>query len=203
MHGSGDDATAWTNVGRAHLIADNLIAQKKAEPMIVVMPTGHAHFPGVDLDEIADRGEWYQENNAAVFADLEKVLLPLIRETYRVRSEPRDWAIAGLSMGGGQSLEFGLGRPEQFAWVAGFSSATAQNEEAAQEKFRHLKADHPFKLIWIGCGRSDFLLDRNEFFRAWLERKGVQHTYKLTEGGHAWPVWRSYLEEVLPMLFKG
>ncbi|MCB1090801.1 MAG: hypothetical protein KDL87_04680 [Verrucomicrobiae bacterium] len=202
LHGSGDDASAWTNVGRAHVIADNLIAAGKCEPLVIVMPYGHGHRPGTDLSAFADRGEWYRENNKAVFEDFFQSVVPLAENAYRLKKGPDDTAIAGLSMGGGQSLELGLNHPERFGWVAGFSSATPTDEAATIEPYRAFDPTLSRRKVWIGCGRADSLLERNDFFHGWLERKGLVHDYVLTEGGHAWPVWRDYLERWLTGLFR-
>ncbi|MEM7013965.1 MAG: alpha/beta hydrolase-fold protein [Verrucomicrobiota bacterium] len=202
LHGSGDDASAWTNVGRAHLIADNLIAQGKMKPMVIVMPHGHANLPGVDPYEIESSDEWRRQNFEAVHDDFFDRLLPLIAKRYRVRNDPEGRAIAGLSMGGGQALRFGLNRPDEFGWVAGFSSGIAGDDETAGEHFAQMPAAAEFKLVWLGCGKDDFLIERNEFFHEWLTKKNVEHAWRLTEGGHSWPVWREYLAELLPQLFS-
>lgn len=202
LHGSGDDASGWTAVGRAHCIADNLIAAGVAEPLVIVMPHGHAHRPGVDPDAIEDRAEWYRENDAAMADDFFRSVVPLVEKTYRLQDGPDRAAIAGLSMGGGQSLRIGLNHPEKFAWVAGFSSAVPADEKAAAEQYAAFDPRAARRRIWIGCGRSDFLLDRNDFFHGWLDAKSVPHEYVLTEGGHAWPVWRGYLEIWLRGLFR-
>ena len=197
LHGSGDDASAWTAVGRAHFIADNLIAAGKIEPFVIVMPYGHGQRPGVDKEALQEKRAWYRENNAAVFADFFQSVIPLAEETYRLKTGPENTAIAGLSMGGGQALELGLNFPGRFGWVAGFSSGVPQNPEAASEQYGGLDPEASWKRIWIACGRDDFLLDRNEFFHSWLNEKGIDHDYELTEGGHQWFVWRDYLESWL------
>ena len=203
LHGSGDDASAWTNIGRAHFIADNLIAGGKVEPLVIVMPYGHGQRPGVDKDALGDKGSWYRENDAAVIADFFQSVVPLVENSYRLKAGPGNTAIAGLSMGGGQSLELGLNYPEKFGWVAGFSSGVPGNEESVVERFGGLDPGASWKKIWIACGRDDFLLERNDFFHGWLEEKGIEHGYQLTEGGHQWFVWRDYLEQWLSMgLFR-
>ena len=202
LHGSGDDASAWTNVGRAHLITDNLIAQGKIKPMVIVMPHGHANQPGVDPYEIDNRDEWSRQNFEAVSEDFFERLLPLIAKRYRIRKDAEGRAVAGLSMGGGQALRFGLNHPDQFGWVAGFSSGIAGDAEKAKEQFGSMPKDAEFQLVWLGCGKDDFLIERNRFFRSWMTEHGIEHTWKLSEGGHSWPIWRDYLAEVLPLLFQ-
>ncbi len=202
LHGSGDDASAWTNVGRAHLIADNSIARGTMNPMVIVMPQGHGSYPDVDLGAIDDKTEWFRENNRAVEDSLFDEVVPFVAEHYRVRPDAAGRAIAGLSMGGGQALQFGLNRPDQFSWIAGFSSATPIDVEAAEALFPSLSQKPEFQLVWIGCGKADFLLERNQFFHGWLDEVGIEHTWRLTEGNHSWPVWRDYLVEVLPLFFR-
>lgn len=203
LHGSGDDATAWTAVGRAHHIADHLIAAGKVEPLVIVMPYGHGHRPGVEMDAITDRAAWSRENNTAVFADFFQSVVPLAENAYRLKPGAAHTAIAGLSMGGGQAMELGLNHPEKFGWVAGFSSGVPGNAESAAEQFGGLDPGATWKKVWIACGRDDFLLERNDFFHSWLKEKGIEHDYQLTEGGHQWYVWRDYLEQWLSMgLFR-
>ena len=201
MHGFGDDETAWTEVGRAHRIADNLLARGKIEPMIIVMPNGHpVPVPA------GQRFEDYAVQNLALLEkDYLEDLMPFIRERYRARSGPEDHAIVGLSMGGGQSLGIGLKHLEIFGWIGGFSSAAPRG--GLDEAFPALvantkKTNKRLKLLWVGCGRDDFLIERNQAFAEWLEKRGIEHTWRLTDGGHSWPVWRHYLAEFLPLLFQ-
>lgn len=201
LHGSGDDASAWTNVGRAHLIADNLIEQGRMKPMIIVMPHGHANQPGVDPYLIENKDEWSRQNFEAVSADFFERLLPLIAKRYRIRKDAGGRAVAGLSMGGGQALRFGLNHPDQFAWVAGFSSGIAGDAAKANEQFGTMPEDASFKLVWLGCGKDDFLFDRNVYFHQWMTEQEIPHVWKVTEGDHSWPVWRDYLIQLLPLLF--
>ncbi len=202
MHGFGDDESAWLEVGRANFIADNLLAAGKIAPLIIAMPYGHPlplERPQTFRDDYASR------NIHALEQDLLIDLLPLLQRNYHVTDSREQRAIAGLSMGGGQSLVIGLQHLNQFAWVGGFSSATPQQE--LEQQFSALlqdvnQANELLKLLWIGCGEDDFLLDRNEAFTAWLSEKGIRHTYRLTDGGHDWIVWRKYLAEFLPLLFR-
>lgn len=204
LHGSGDDASAWTRVGVAHRIADHYIRSNVAEPMVIVMPHGHASLPGVNLQDLPDRQAWGRANNSAVFRDILDDLLPLVRSRYLVARHPEHCAVAGLSMGGGQAMELGLNHPEVFQSIAAFSSALPEKEESAAKLYPELakgSSDRPNQWIWVGCGREDFLFQRNEFFHQWLTNLKVEHEYHATEGAHSWPVWRSYLMEVLPRLF--
>ncbi len=203
-HGYGDNEAAWMDVGQAHRIADNLIAAKKAVPMLIVMPYGHALKKGETGDLFGrDRGN---NNFEAVSADILAELIPFVESHYRTKKDAAHRGLVGLSMGGGQALGMGLAHPDTFAWVGGFSSGLADNEEAWAKIFSEVVArpeiaNQKLKLLWIACGKSDFLLDRNTAFIAWLEEKKIRHTYTLSEGGHAWPVWRRYLTDFLPLLF--
>lgn len=198
LHGSGDDASTWSRFGRAPLILDNLIAAGKAVPMIVVMPYGHARLPGVkNSSDRANRVEAFSR-------DLLQDIMPLVDKRYRTATGPGNRAIVGLSMGGGQSLRIGLNHPELFHWVGGFSSYLPGDMKALFPVLdaRPDRANKTLKTLWVGCGKDDFLLSQNQAFNAFLKQKQIRHVYRLTEGGHSWPVWRGYLAEFAPLLFK-
>jgi enterochelin esterase-like enzyme len=193
FHGSGDNEGTWTALGRAHLILDNLIAQGKAKPMIIVMTDGHAAPPTPE-----GRGR----NTELFKRDLLDNVLPLVEANYRVKPERFSRAIIGLSMGGGQSLTIGLNHPELFAWVGGMSSAINAPEQTFAAAFADAKATNAkYKMLWFACGKDDFLLKANQQFDELLTAKGITHTFRLTEGNHSWPVWRRYLVEFAPLLF--
>ena len=201
MHGYGDDESAWLEVGRAHWIADNLIAQGKIPPLMIAMPYGHP-LPidlKIEFDAYADRNMGLMEQ------DLLQNLLPFLDAHYRLASGPQHRAIVGLSMGGGQSLTIGLKHLDQFGWIGGFSSAAPQGKR--DREFMELLADvaatnRQIELLWIGCGKDDFLLERNRNFVHWLSDRGIEHQYCQSDGGHDWMVWRKYLADFLPLLFK-
>jgi enterochelin esterase family protein len=119
-----------------------------------------------------------------------------------VKTDAASRAIAGLSMGGGQSLTIGLNHLDQFAWVAGFSSAVPSREAIADTLNDAKGANEKLKLLWIGCGKDDFLRQRNEEFISLLKEKDLHHKWHLTDGNHSWPVWRIYLAELAPKLFQ-
>ncbi len=132
-------------------------------------------------------------------------LLPQLAEAYNLDDAPSSRATAALSMGGGQSLFIGLRHLNLFGYVAGFSSATP--DDHMEVHFESLLGDvkaanEQLGLLWIGCGKDDFLFDRNNAFSSWLDGHGIDHDYVVTEGGHTWPVWRKYLHEILPRLFR-
>ena len=198
LHGSGDDETAWTEVGKANLILDNLIASGSAEPMLVVMPNGHP-VPW------ARRRRGIGSDNTERFRnDLIQGAMPLVESLYRVKRGKAHTAITGLSMGGGQSLYCAATGLDHFAWVGAFSAAApAPDSDPAQSLLADPdRTNASLNVLWIAIGRDDFLLDRNQAFKAALDEAGIDHRYKLTAGGHSWPVWRDYLAEFAPLLFR-
>jgi len=194
QHGMGDNQATWVVHGKAHWILDNLIAQGRVRPMVVVMMDGHA---------AAARGmAGFQDNTAAFERDLLEDVLPFVEANYRVKTDAAGRAIAGLSMGGGQSLTIGLNHRDRFAWVAGFSSATPSREAIANTLNDPAATNEKLKLLWIACGKDDFLRQRNEEFIALLKEKNIRHEWYLTDGNHSWPVWRLYLADLAPKLFQ-
>jgi enterochelin esterase-like enzyme len=194
QHGSGDNQATWVAHGKAHWILDNLIAQGKARPMVVVMMDGHAAIGG------GSGGP--QDNTTAFGRDLLEDVMPFVEANYRVKADAANRAIAGLSMGGGQSLTIGLNHLDKFAWVAGFSSSAPSREAITGFLNDPAGANSKLKLLWIGIGKDDFLRQRNEEFIATLKEKDIHHEWHLTEGTHAWPVWRGYLTDLAPKLFQ-
>lgn len=194
LHGAGDNEGTWTALGRAHWIMDNLIAAGKTKPMVVVMPDGHAAF-AVARSPVTPFDNAMEE-------DLLKDLLPFVEANYRVEKTPAQRAIAGLSMGGGQSLAIGLNHPEVFSRIGAFSAAIPKDGVIAQALDRPAETNKAFKQIWIACGKDDFLFKRNVEFDQLLKGKGVNHQFLETEGNHSWPVWRRYLADYAPQLFQ-
>jgi len=195
FHGSGDNDATWTEFGRAHFIADNLLAQKKTRPMLIVMTDGHA-FTGNPTQVSTGL---VSRNVEAFGDDLLKDVIPLIEATYRVKANRESRAIIGLSMGGGQSLAVGLRNLGLFAWVGGMSSYLPNPEKIVAEAFAEPRPD--LKLLWIACGKEDRLIENARQLSAALKEKGIPHEFKETEGNHSWPVWRRYLGEFMPLLF--
>lgn len=194
QHGSGDNQATWTVHGKAHWILDNLIAQRRARPMVVVMMDGHAALPGATTG--------ITNNTLAFERDLLGEVMPFVEANYRVKTDAASRAIVGLSMGGGQSLTIGLKHADCFAWVGGFSSATPTNDAVAGALVNAQATNKKLKLLWIACGKDDFLVKRNEDFIALLKEKGIRHEWHLTDGAHTWPVWRTYLADLAPRLFQ-
>ncbi|RYD60863.1 MAG: esterase family protein, partial [Verrucomicrobiaceae bacterium] len=197
VHGSGDNHAAWSGHGKAHWILDNLIAQGKAQPMIVVMPDGHPIAPGT-----GSREEYGRANSEAFEKELTGEILPLVEATYRVRSDAQGRALAGLSMGGGHTLHTGLRHLDAFAWLGAFSAGIPSGDRIASAISQPESVNQKLKLFWIACGKKDFLIPRNRELHDKLTEKGVRHTWLETEGDHSWPVWRNYLTEFAPLLFK-
>jgi enterochelin esterase family protein len=193
LHGSGDTEDAWTVVGRANRIADNALAAGRARPMIVVMPYGHT--PNITSDRTRPR------NWKSFESDLIGDVIPFVEKNYRTQNGSEHRAIVGLSMGGGQSLRSGLGHSEMFGWIGAFSSSAPSGEELDTLLARPEKLNEKLRLLWIGCGRKDFLFEANQKLLAALDAKAIRHTAHITDGGHEWPLWRHYLNEVLPRLF--
>lgn len=205
LHGITDDATAWTNAGRAHVILDNLIARGQARPMLVVMPLGYA-FPNVaeDLFKLFGDRPRQRKSLEKFSATVLDELLPRVERSYRVARGRESRAIAGLSMGGAQATFIGLNHPDRFGWVASFSGAFVMYGDDFAGEFPSLKAGSApgYRLVWLACGKDDFLIERHRQFEAWLKGKGLEFRSKETPGAHTWMVWRRYLTDLAPLLFR-
>lgn len=198
LHGIGGTEIEWTRGGAAPWILDNLYAAKKIVPMIVVMPNGRASKDLSPRDPIPRQAPAF-----AVFEkDLLTDLIPFIEMNYSVKSERQARALAGLSMGGGQSLNFGLNNPDTFAWVGGFSSAP--NTKKANELIKDPgDAVKKLKLLWLSCGDRDRLLRISEDFHAALQEMKVPHIWHIhSNGGHDFSVWKADLYHFAPLLFR-
>jgi enterochelin esterase-like enzyme len=204
LHGFSDDASGWTAVGHANVIFDNLIAQGKAKPMIVVMPLGYG-----DYDVIRRGwGSWSNKDlarrNLSRFTDiLLAEVMPQVEGPYRIKKDPASRAIAGLSMGGAESLLTGLNHFDEFAWIGAFSSGGIDLQEfGAEFPGVNASANQKIKLLWIACGTDDGLIKINRAFKSWLKDKGVEFTDIETPGVHDWMVWRRNLAAFAPLLFR-
>lgn len=194
QHGHSDSHATWVAYGKAHWILDNLIAAGKAKPMIVLMLDGHP------IPESYGNGR-SPENTEELRRDLLEAALPLIEKNYRVLPGRENRAIAGLSMGGLHALTIGLNELETFSTVASFSGAIPEESILEPVLSQPEMANGQLDLLWIACGKKDFVLDENRKLVAFLEESGIDHTWLLTEGGHSWPVWRDYLAKLAPLLF--
>ena len=194
FHGANADETAWTRLGHVNLILDNLLAAHKMKPFVVVMPFGYGIAPGTPA---GSGGPSSQE----LFAkDLIEDVIPLVQARYRVSADRTQRAIAGLSMGGGESLSIGLNHVELFAYVAGFSAAVRQAE--FDKAYPALSRAKDLRLLWIGCGKEDSLMPANQAFAQYLTEHKVKFTFHESPGAHTWIVWRHYLNELAPLLFQ-
>ncbi len=200
LHGIGGDEFEWLNGGKPHHILDNLYAANKIEAMIVVLPNGRAMKDDRAVGDVMalDKVEAF----STFEGDLLNDLIPYIEKNYAVNTNRESRAIAGLSMGGGQALNFGLSNLNKFAWVAGFSSApNTKTFDSLIEKPK--KAIKQLKLLFITCGDEDFLFEVSKSRHQYLVEKGIPHTYVEIPGGkHDFDVWKYSLYELAPLLFK-
>ncbi|MBQ6192853.1 MAG: esterase [Prevotella sp.] len=214
LHGIGGDENAWSELGRATQIMDNLIAQGKAEPMIVVMTNGNISeeaCPGETSNGFHVPTMMLPKTMEGSFETAFPDVVKFIEKTYRVKKDKAHRAIAGLSMGGFHSLFISINNPDLFDYVGLFSAAVDQQQadpngfpniyENRNGKIDRLFAKNP-KLFWIGIGKTDFLFKNNNDLRAYLDSKHHKYTYLETDGGHIWRNWRIYLSEYVPLLFK-
>ncbi len=205
LHGNGEAQNGWVMNGRANIILDNGIADGRAAPMIVVMPQGHA-LQGANVGPLVRLAGETSMFSPRFPRDLLEDVIPLVERTYRVKPAPEQRAIAGLSMGGGQALSIGLANPKVFSYVLGFSAAVGGQFldmtgvlPGGPEGAASLRS---LRLVWLSCGRQDFLFQANKDFADVLRKAGVDLTYRETEGAHVWSVWRHNLHDTLPLLFK-
>jgi enterochelin esterase-like enzyme len=204
LHGFSDDASGWTAVGCANVIFDNLIAQGKMKPMIVVMPLGYGDYEMVrrGWDSWGDK-ELAHRNLSNFTNVLLTEIIPQVESSYRTRKDRESRAIAGLSMGGIESLLTGLNHLDQFAWIGAFSSGGIDLQDfAAEFPGVHASTNKKLKLLWIACGTEDGLIKINRQFKLWLKDKGVEFTDIETPGMHTWMVWRRNLAAFAPLLFR-
>ena len=214
MHGLGDDASSWVEMGAANVILDNLIAQGKAEPLVMVNTLGYG-FPGGPRSAMRDgmlRNVANQVTNE---------VLPLVEDRYHVAADRTKRAIAGLSMGGAEAAFTGLNNLETFAWIGSFSGAYVMwpmdaqeggggpgrrlSDESIARVFPSLdvSANERIELLWITCGDADRLVGVNRSFHEWLDARDIRHTYTETPNvGHVWPFWRDNLAELAQKLFQ-
>jgi enterochelin esterase family protein len=203
LHGFSDDASGWTAVGRAHVILDNLIAQGKARPMLIVMPLGYGVMEYVSRNAPSPRDPKLRQRSFEKFRDtLLTEIIPEVEKVYRVLKDRNSRAIAGLSMGGAESLYVGLNALTRFAWIGAFSSGGLSEDFNAAFPALDAKANAQLRLLWIACGTEDRLIDGSRKFRDWLKSKEVRHTGIETPGAHTWMVWRRNLAHFAALLFQ-
>ena len=207
LHGFANDHQSWHRYGRANDILDNLLAQRKIEPFLVVMPLGYggAHVNG-DGTGIAAKDSGTFGGDAALYErDLLEDIIPMIDRKYRTIAERRRRAIVGFSMGGGQAGRFGLRHLETFSQVGIMSAGMAgavDTEPLSTLAADPARANKQIDLLWIACGKEDTAMKGAKTLHSALERAGIKHTFLETEGAHHWRVWRRYLRDLAPLLFK-
>ena len=203
LHGFSDDASGWTAVGRAHVILDNLIAGGKAKPMLIVMTFGYGEPKILLPDSGAFRDRSITDRNFDKFREaLLSEVIPQIESKYLVKKDRESRAIAGLSMGGAESLLTGLNTPDKFAWVGAFSSGGITEDFAKEFPALDAKSGKQLRLLWVACGTDDRLIEINRNFRAWLKSREIPHSDIETPGAHTWMVWRRNLTAFAPLLFR-
>jgi enterochelin esterase-like enzyme len=199
LHGIGGDEKEWLNGGQPNVILDNLYAEGKLEPMIVVMPNGRA------MKDDRAGGDIMAADKVKAFSVFEKDLLndliPFIEKKYPVLKDREHRAIAGLSMGGGQSLNFGLGNLDQFAWVGAFSAAP-NTKIGAELLAKPEEAKKKLKLLWISCGDKDWLIENSTRTHDYLAKNNVPDIYYIEPGVHDFKVWKNGLYMFSQFLFK-
>ncbi len=211
LHGMGGDEDEWKNFGRACTIIDNLIAQGKAEPMIVVMPNGHAGMSAAPGESSMGYYKPYHFTKGTMDGEFETFFPEIVKfvdKHFRTKANKASRAIAGLSMGGFHSAHISANYPDLFAYVGLFSAAVGVSDTSVSPMYQDLDAKiaaqfkKGVKLYWLGCGNVDFLYNNNKSFREKLDAKGFPYVYMETDGGHVWKNWRIYLADFASRLFK-
>ena len=199
LHGGGEDERGWATQGKTDLILDNLIAEKKAKPMLVVMPDGNVDVPG------------FGENSLKLFEEeLGQCIIPFVEKKYRAETSPKNRALAGLSMGGLQTLYAGINNTELFSYLGVFSSGWIQPQQGsiadAQYDFMGKNADrinNNLKVFWIAMGGQEDIAYKNcQMMLSRFDEMKIRYTYSEYPGGHTWPVWRNNLYNLAQLLFK-
>jgi enterochelin esterase family protein len=227
LHGAGDVDDSWSTVGRAGFILDNLIAAGKAKPMIVVMPAGHVNGAGRAIGAPAASAQAPvipQPGQPDQFVqDFVTDLMPYVEKHYRVLADRPNRAIAGLSMGGSQTLNIAIPRLDKFAYVGVFSSGILGGggrgapgaapatpappfgeawEKANLAALDNAATKRGLRLFWFSTGKDDFLIDTTRNSVALLKKHGFAPVFLESEGGHTWLNWRDYLSQFAPQLFQ-
>jgi enterochelin esterase-like enzyme len=203
LHGYSDDASGWTAVGRAHVILDNLIAQGKAKPMLIVMTLGYGAPEIVARTGPGFRAPGLRQRSFDRFRDaLFEEVMPVVEKEYHVAKDRTLRAIAGLSMGGAETLYVGLNALDRFAYLGAFSSGGLGDELASQFPKLDASANAKLKLFWISCGTDDRLIEANRKFVEFAKSKEVNVSLRETPGAHTWLVWRRNLAALAPLLFQ-
>jgi enterochelin esterase family protein len=211
LHGAGDVDESWSTVGRAGVILDNLIADRKARPMLIVMPAGHVNGAGAALGAAPSNGA-APPGLATVgpdpfVRDFVADLMPYVEKNYRVLTDRANRAIAGLSTGGGQTLNIAVPHLDWFSYIGVFSSGIPANVADAWEHEHLAELDNAgarrgLKLLWFGTGKDDFVMDTTRGSVTLMKKHGFAPVFVESDGGHTWLNWREYLAEFAPQLFR-
>ena len=200
LHGATDTYETWYKVGRANFILDNLIADGKAKPMIIVMPYANPRMT------FAGKANTATENPFDYTGELVNDLIPFVEQHYQVEANASNRAVAGFSRGGYQTLHAGLGRPDVFKYVCAFAPAvSAQRAEESFKDGTYAPADtlkSKLGLLWLGCGTEDFLYDWSLAFAQKLDEQNIPYEKMYTPGGHTWMNCRLYLNEIVQKIFR-
>jgi enterochelin esterase family protein len=213
LHGGGDEDSGWSTIGRAGFILDNLIEAKKAKPMLVVMPNGSlprpANLPRVTPGQTppADFAKTMAAQQQRFTDELLKDVIPTVEKNFRVNVGSENRALAGLSMGGGQTLAAVCTNPDQFGYVGVWSAGIFGNADEWEKSHTTFldsadKVNKSIKRFDITVGDKDFLLNSSKNLSELLKKHGIKHELRLSEGGHTWINWRHYLNDFAPQLFQ-
>ena len=217
MHGAGDVDESWSTVGRAGVILDNLIADRKAKPMLIVMPAGHVNGAGAAIGAALPNADapGFTAGGADPFVkDFVVDLLPYVEKNYRVLTDRANRAIAGLSMGGSQTLNIAIPHLDQFAYIGVFSSGILSGgrrgesasfaqawEQQNLASLDNAATKRGLRLLWFATGKDDFLLETTKNSVALMKKHGFMPVFVESDGGHMWLNWRDYLSTFAPQLF--
>lgn len=211
LHGAGGDEEAWINLGRTAQILDNLIAEGKAKPMIVVMPNGNViqdAAPGEGSKNYYKPQFMIPKTMDGTYEGAFEDIIRFVESNYRVKAEKKYRAIAGLSMGGFHTMHVSRYYPNTFDYIGLFSAAIMPREDATGRVYSNFdqtlktQQDNGYKLYWIAIGKTDFLYKANQEYLAKLDGMKMPYTYVESEGGHTWRNWRVYLSQFAPQLFN-
>jgi enterochelin esterase-like enzyme len=199
LHGGGDDETAWVKRGAAAVILDNLLADKKVVPMVVVMPNGRLVSQGT---KPADKFAGYDAFGKDLLGDV----IPFVERNFSVKADRDHRALAGLSMGGLQTLDVGLTHLDTFASLGVFSSGWFPDRRAAFERDNQALLKDPgtnrkLKLFWVANGKPDIAYKKNQAMLEMFDKYGLKYDYREGKGGHAWDSWKNHLWAFAPLLF--
>lgn len=203
LHGGGGDEDAWSTMGRARQILDNLIEKGLAEPMICVMPNGNPNQMAAKTTKLPEgEFDFRDPSNRYLYVNsIVNDIIPYVEKNYRVIADPGSRAIAGLSMGGAHTMDAANEYPGTFQYICPLSMGLWGEQPDIDAKLHGLK-EAGYKLYWLACGKDDFVWESAQKLDAKLTENGLEHTFFVTEGGHTWANWRFYLNTFAPLLFK-